>query len=257
MRRPFPHAYSRSTPHLMADKKIEKALYGPSLTEVALGAVLGLLVGFLAACVYLVFKPVIPVKELPKETALGAVYYIPGSELGGKAKGWEEKQKHFLTGGNVSLSEDELNAWSAATLVAAKPAPAAPAKAPAKPAPKEGEAKPDAPVYNGIFNPGPPNFRVVNGKLQIASKCVLNWYGAATEVVVLTTGQIMRLGDDIVFLPETFYLGSCPMHLIPGAMPWLESQILGKLPVSDDLKSAWAKLKGATLDGGTVNLTMR
>ena len=38
----------------MADKKLEKALYGPSMTEVALGAVLGLIVGVLAACVYLI-----------------------------------------------------------------------------------------------------------------------------------------------------------------------------------------------------------
>ena len=60
----------------MADKKLEKALYGPSMTEVALGAVLGLLLGLLAASVYLVFKPVAAVKELPKEPLRSVVYYI-------------------------------------------------------------------------------------------------------------------------------------------------------------------------------------
>src|SRR5688500_75518 len=65
----------------MADKKIEKALYGPSTTEVALGAILGLAAGLLAACVYLVFRPVLQVKEMPKEDDVvrGAIYFIPGS----------------------------------------------------------------------------------------------------------------------------------------------------------------------------------
>ena len=62
----------------MADKKVEKALYGPSTVEVALGAVLGLLAGVVLACVYLVFKPVEAVKEMPKETARGVVYHLAG-----------------------------------------------------------------------------------------------------------------------------------------------------------------------------------
>ena len=79
----------------MADKKLEKALYGPSMTEVALGAVLGLVIGVLGACVYLVFKPVALVKELPKEPLLSVVYYIPGNESNAKSKGWQAKQKQF------------------------------------------------------------------------------------------------------------------------------------------------------------------
>ena len=66
----------------MADKKIEKALYGPSLTEVALGAVLGFIVGIVAACAYLVFKPVQQVLVMPEKAkqSISVVYYLPGSE---------------------------------------------------------------------------------------------------------------------------------------------------------------------------------
>ena len=92
----------------MADKKIEKALYGPSVTEVALGAVLGLICGVLVACLYLVFKPVQQLKELPKEPSRSVVYYIPGSESSAKSKGWQAKQKQLIDGTGISLVEDEL-----------------------------------------------------------------------------------------------------------------------------------------------------
>lgn len=235
----------------MADKKLEKALYGPSTTEVALGAILGLIAGFLVACVYLVFKPVQQVKEMPKEPVRGAVYYIPGSDMSAKSKDLPAKQKAFVSGTGVSVSEDELNAWSTATFSGDSPAPAAPAgKAP--------EAKPAAnkPAYDGIFNPAVPNFKFVNGSVQIGTKCVLNWYGLTHEVVVLAIGHFARTGDDVVFVPEKLFLGSCPMHLIPGAAVPLFNHIAGKKKVPDEIKSAWAKVHDATIEGGTLKLTM-
>src|SRR6187431_338358 len=109
----------------MADKKIEKALYGPSTTEVALGAILGLAAGLLVACVYLVFRPVLQVKDMPKEKDVvrGAVYFIPGSDNSTKGKTYAAKQKALIGGAPVELTEDELNAWSIATFgEPAKPA---------------------------------------------------------------------------------------------------------------------------------------
>jgi hypothetical protein len=234
----------------MADKKIEKALYGPSTTEVALGAILGLAAGLLVACVYLVFKPVLQVKELPKEPVRGAVYYIPGSESTSKSKGLAAKQKAFIGGAGIELSEDELNAWSASTFGAT---PAAP-----KPAAKGAEAKPDAnqPAYDGIFNPGTPNFKFVGGNLQVGFKCVLNWYGLTQEVIVLSTGSLVLSGDDVVYVPQTLFLGSCPVHLIPGAAEPLASHLMGKKKVPDEIKSAWAKVNDATIEGPALKLTM-
>ena len=239
----------------MANKKIEKALYGPSTTEVALGAILGLIAGLVAACVFLIFKPVQQVKELPKEPSRGAVYYIPGDEAKNKSQGLAAKQKAFIAGSSVELNEQELNAWATATFGAA-PAPAA--KPAAKPGAKPAEPAKDAnqPSYDGIFNPATPNFKIKDGTLQIGFKCVLNWYGLTHEVIVLTTGTVTRSGDDIVYVPKTLFLGSCPVHLIPSVAGPLMSHLISKKKAPDEINSAWAKVKDATIEGSTLKLSM-
>ncbi len=241
----------------MADKKLEKALYGPSMTEVALGAVLGLIVGVLAACVYLVFKPVSQVKEMPKEVSRSVVYYIPGNEGSAKSKNWQAKQKQFLSNPTFTfdLVEEELNAW-ASTLAAAPTAPAPkpdakpPAKPPAKPAAPPAEAP--KPAVDGIFNPGRPNFKVVDGKLQVGGKCLLNWYGLTYETTIVTTGTFKKSGDSVVYSPETLYLGSCPVHLLPAASGALLSHLISRVKVPDEVHTAWAKLTGITIEGTTL-----
>ena len=240
----------------MANKKIEKALYGPSTVEVALGAVLGLVMGLLCACLYLVFRPVVQVKEMPKETVRGSVYYIPGSDATPKAKALPAKQKIFVAGGSVELNEDELNAWSAATFAAmAAPTPAKPAAKPATPAP--GPAAAATPAYDGILNPDRPNFKIKDGVMQIGFKCVLNWYGLTHEVIVLTTGTIQPSGDGFVYTPKTLYLGSCPVHLIPGAAKPLLDHLFTKKKAPDEINSAWAKATDVTLEGSTLKITMK
>ena len=236
----------------MANKKIEKALYGPSTVEVALGAILGLVAGLLVACGYLVFKPVLQVKELPKEPVRSAVYFIPGSDT--KAKALAAKQKVFVAGGNVDLIEDELNAWSAATFAAmlTPPAPKPGAK-PATPAP----AAAAAPAYDGILNPDRPNFKIKDGTLQIGFKCVLNWYGLTHQVIVLTTGTIQPSGEGFVYAPATLYLGSCPVHLIPGAAKPLLAYLFSRKKAPDEINSAWAKATNVVLDGSTLKITMK
>ena len=240
----------------MADKKLEKALYGPSMTEVALGAVLGLIVGVVACCVYLVFKPVALVKEMPAKDkqSVSVVYYVPGAESNAKSKGWQAKQKQFVAGKSIVVVEDELNAWS--TSIGGPPAP--PPPAPGKGAP----AKPGAPAApkppgEGIFLPGTPNFHMSNGKMQIGFKCTLNWYGLMTEVTVLTTGTIKKSGDQFAFAPETVFLGSCPVHLLPGAVGPLVAHLTEKRKTPDEIRAAWAKLSDVTIDGSTLKLTVQ
>ena len=238
----------------MADKKIEKALYGPSLTEVALGAILGLTAGVVGACIYLVFKPVMLVKDMPKEPLRGIVYYVPGSESN-KGKTFTAKQKQFIAGTSVTLIEDELNAW-AATAFTAAPAKSAPGAKGAKPEPA---AKPDdaKPNLDGIFNPGIPNFKITNGKLQIGTKCILNWYGLTKEVFVVTTGELVKSGDKFVYSAQTLYLGSCPMHLLPAVSGPLMSTLIDKRKAQDAINSAWAKLSDVAIEGNTLKLTVQ
>ncbi|HWA28191.1 MAG TPA: hypothetical protein VG734_21245 [Lacunisphaera sp.] len=236
----------------MADKKIEKALYGPSLLEVALGAILGLFAGVLAACVYLVlFKPVMTVKELPKEPVRGVIYYVPGAESNAKGRTWQAKQKSFIAGSNVTLVEEELNAWAASAFAAAPAKPAPGAKAGDKP------AAPSGPALDGIFNPGNPNFRIIDGKLQIGTKCILNWYGLTKEVMLVTRGDIVRSGDKFKFSANQLYLGSCPVHLLPAAAGPLMSTLIDKKKAPDDINSAWAKLNDVSIEGNTLKLTVQ
>lgn len=229
----------------MADKNIEKALYGPSMTEVALGAVLGLIAGVLVACVYLVFKPVAQVKEMPKEPLRSVVYFIPGNESTAKSRGWQAKQKQIIAGKALSLSlvEDELNAW-ANTLASPTPAP--------KPGAKPEDAP--KPAGDGVFNPGKPNFRIMGDKLQIAGKCLLNWYGLTHEVTYLATGTFTKSGDSVGFSAERVYLGSCPFHLLPAVSGPLVSHLIARVKVPDELRAGWAKLDSATIEGGALKL---
>lgn len=239
----------------MADKKIDKALYGPSVTEVALGAVLGLVVGVLAACVYLVFKPVSQVKELPKEPLRSVVYYIPGGESSAKSRTWQAKQKQFVAGTSVSVVEDELNAWSG-TLGAATPAAAKPAAAKPKPGDKA-KADDSKPAEDGIIIPYAPNFKVVGDKLQVGLKCTLNWYGLTYDTTVIATGGFAKSGDQVAFVPDKVYLGSCPLHLLPSVPGLLVSHVIAKEKVSDEMRTAWAKLTAVTIEGGAVKLTVQ
>jgi hypothetical protein len=227
----------------MADK-IEKALYGPSMTEVVCGALLGLLAGVVAASVYLVFKPVLTVRELPKEQPRGVVYFLPGLEGRARSSGWQAKQKQFLDGKSVQVVEDEINAWVGTVTPAVAAAP--------KPAKKEGGTA--APASNAIFTPSKPNFKIVNDKLQIGMTCTLNWYGLATDVVLQSIGTFAKEGDHFVYTPETVYLGSCPLHMLPGASGLLVSHVTNTEKISDEFRLAWNKLNDVGVGGGALKL---
>ncbi len=232
----------------MADKKVEKALYGPSTVEVALGAVLGLLLGVVFAAVYLVLKPVTAVKEMPKEPVKGAVYYLSGKTDANKARGWQAKSTTFVKGGSIVLTEEELNAWASSLL-----APAAPAKPGDKPATPPPAGAPAA--NNDFLSASGLNFRLEGDKLHISQKVLLNYYGVAKEVVMQAEGGFARSGDGFAFKPERVYLGSCPLHMLPGVTPALAKALVAKQKVPDDFRAAWAKISEMAVDGGLLKIT--
>lgn len=237
----------------MADKKIQKALYGPSTVEVALGALLGFLLGLVAACLFLVFlKPVQQVKEMPKADKVvpGVVYYLPGADNTVKGRNWTSKQKVLIAGGEAILLEEELNAWSAS--LAAPPPPPPPAKG--KPGAKPAEPAPAA-APQGFLTASTPNFRFVGDKLQIGLKCTLNVFGLfSQEVIVLAVGDFAKGGDGTVFKPETFYLGSCPLHKLPAASAPIISRVLAAQKIPDEIRTMWAKVTSASVAGGQLKI---
>jgi hypothetical protein len=232
----------------MADKKVEKALYGPSTFEVALGAGLGLLAGVALACVYLVFKPVQAVKEAPKEPVKGVVYYRAGNLDSAKSRSWQAKLATFMQGGAVVANEEELNAW--ASSLHAAPAPAA-----AKPGEKAAPAAPATPAASEFLSASGLNFRLDGDRLHVAQKVLLNYYGVTKEVVFQASGTFARGGSGYVFAPTEVYFGSCPLHAVPGAVGVLTKALLAKQKVPDDFRTAWAKVAEIGVEGGLLKVT--
>lgn len=246
----------------MANVKIEKALYGPSWLEVALGAVLGLLVGVATACLYLTFKPVKTVKEPVKDDdrVAGMVYYQPG-RTDGPSQAWQTKQKRFLAGGSIDLNEAELNAWAAVELKGTAPKkapagapaqpPAAPAKAPADAA-KAAEPAPGSQFLSG----GQVNFRLVGDRLQFGYTCHLDYFGLGTDVLVHAVGRLKSTSDGVEFDADEFYIGSCPLTKLAGAGLPIMGRLLSLHPVSAEMKEAWRRVTEARIEGGVLKLSV-
>jgi len=244
----------------MADKKIEKALYGPSTTEVALGALLGFIVGVVVAIGYLVWKPVQRVPALPKEVVPNVVYFIPGNESSTRARNWQAKVKTLTTGGEVAFTEEELNAFAGSLetppaekkpATSAKPAPPPKPAEPAKPGDKD--AKPAAPEE--MFSASGLNFKILkNDKLQISMKCALNYYGIGVEVFAVATGTFGRSGSGYAFQPETFFFGSCPLHKLPSGEAFVTARILGAFKLAD-LSRTWDKVNSVKIENGLLKIS--
>jgi hypothetical protein len=239
----------------MADKKIEKALYGPSTTEVALGALLGFLLGVVVAVVYLVWKPVQRVPQMPKDVVANVVYFIPGSENSTRGRGWQAKLKTLTNGGTVTFNEEELNAF-AATIEPPPTGTSSQSAEGAKPAKPGDPAKPaDAKPQGNFFTSSGLNFRILkNDLLQISMKCAVNYYGIGTEVFVVATGTFARNGDAYAFQPETYYFGSCPLHKLPIGSAFVTNRILGSFKLPDSMR-AWDKISSMKIEGGVIKVT--
>jgi hypothetical protein len=221
------------------NKKLERELNGPSWTEVILGVVLSLALGATLAAVYLVFKPVATVREMPKEPAEGVVYYLEGARNSSKARDAAAKQASFIGGGTVVLNEEELNALTAAATA---------------PAPKA-DGKKDPAAAQSVAA-GAPNFRIRDGVMQIGVPVNLNLAGFAQRVIVQARGGFEKHGDIFVFAPSELYVGSCPLQNLPAAKGIVMKKVLGAAKVPEDLAAAWGNLSDVTVEGSTLKLTM-
>ena len=225
--------------------KFDRSRYGPGWLEVILGTLLSAVLGVVLAAAYFVFKPVATVRELPKEPLPGVVYYIEGSRDDSRARRLPAKEKFFLKGGSVVVNEDELN--TAANPLAdlsqsAKAAAAAAAPAAATP----------------LLAPGPPNFRIHDGSMQITVPVRLRVELASLDLTipVQATGHFVRRVDTFVFVPSTMYVGSCPIERMPAVMSLLESKLLRAQPIPADIMAAWTRLADVMIDGSNLRLTM-
>jgi hypothetical protein len=217
------------------NKKVQRALYGPGIVEVLLGAVLSLALGMILAGLYLVFKPVAVVNKLPTadKREEGMVYYVQGAKGSGEGSQLLRKQQLFLEGSSVVLNEYELNTWMASSNDASK-----------KP------VDPKAPAANQL------NFHISKGVLQIGIPYTVDLLGLNGAVIIQTQGTFVKEGDEFVYEPSTIYIGSLPAHRIPILLTVLKKKMYSAQELPDDLAAAWKKLANVSIEGNLLRLTM-
>lgn len=231
-------------------KKVDRALHGPSWTEVILGAVLALLLGGALGAVLLILRPVVEVREEPKERASKTVYYIPGSNNAAKAREALAKRKAFVEGQSVTVVEDEINALLAASAASEKAKAGQQGKA-ATPADK---SAPAGNASSDYIAAGVPNVRIREGVLQVGVPVTIDLLGK--KVIAQASGGFVKQGDIFVYEPETLHLGSCPVQRLPFLSGFVRSKFLAGQSIPEDIKTAWTKLANVTIEGNAVKLTM-
>lgn len=218
---------------------------GPSWTEVFIGAFLSLVIGVLLGAAYLVLKPAValrtPLKE--EERKAETVYYMEGSRDGNKGRGSELKRKQFAQGASVTLIEDDINLAIPQQKASATPAPAA----------KAGD-KVETPTATAVV--APPNFRIREGVVQLASPIKVNVLGVDSTIVILAKGTFAKKGDVWAFVPNSISAGSCPLDRLPVVKTLVYEKFIASYPVPEDVATSWAKLVAVNVEGNELKLTM-
>ncbi|MBI5382859.1 MAG: hypothetical protein HZA31_13250 [Opitutae bacterium] len=228
----------------MSLSKAERALHGPSWFEIIFGAALSVVLGVVLAATYLVLKPVISVKTMPKEPVAGAIYFIEGSKDTSKGKTWLRKRQALLEGQSVVLSEDELNTILVTPTEKPKGGAGQPAPTAANP----------APASDALLVPGPINFRIADGMLQIGLPVKVSLFDAS--VVIQAAGGFVKKGETFCFEPKSFYVGSCPVHRLPMVAGFVTKRLLAAQSIPSELDSAWKKLADVTVEPKVLKLAM-
>jgi hypothetical protein len=236
----------------MVSSKIERANRGPNILEVFLGATLSLALGVAAALFYLIVQPVqVGLAEAKAEPG-GPVTYVKGSQDEDHGKQWLRKKQLFTEGTSVDVNEDELNAWMTAG-TEPEPPKAANAKPPAP-------GQPAAPAASGkLIQFGTPNFRIANKMLQIGSEgeIDLDMLGIKRPLILQTSGRFVKIGGRIIFVPAQFYIGSCPLHKLPGVAAFVFDHLLAEMKVPGDIAAAWKKLASVSVQENSLLLTVQ
>jgi len=272
----------------MKNRRLERALYGPTIYEVTIGLLLSISLGAALAILFLVFKPAEVVAQLPKEDErkVDRVYYVAGTADSAKGKQWMRKRQLLVdsTPGEISFSEDDLNLCLMTTTDAGKQATEKQAKALLEAAAKTAAAKPvgkpgskpsskpaatPAPAIAAapeelppeeLITPSVPNFRIRDGVVQIGLQSTINPLGYVFPVVVQARGGFVKQDDVFVYVPETVMIGSFPLHRFPHATEYLMKFLTEKATTGEamptELLAAWKKVKNVTVDGKVIKVTI-
>ena len=229
--------------------KVERALYGPSLSEVLIGAALSVVIGALIGLALLVTKPVLKVSEIPKDAPSGQIYFIDGAHLPARMADIDAKEKKLLAGQSVSFDESELN------LMFEPSAPQAEgSKGAGKPDPK---APAPAAAPSGFLTLGKLSFRLHDNLLQLAAPLTVSALGFSTDVIVQVNGDFQKSDGVYHFVPSSILVGSCPLEHLPVIPGLLVQKVEAGMKFPPELEDAWAKLSLVAVQGTTLKLVAR
>jgi hypothetical protein len=198
-----------------------------------------------------VTTPVKVVRDVPKEPEEHVVYYTEGTRLTEQGKQWMRKKQLFLEGSSVSLNENELNAWIRAETGTPPPPP-----------PKSDTnpklTQPLAPPPATLFQVDGLNFRIRDGVIQLGCRATLNLelFNLSLPMIAQVAGHFERRGDVFALVPDKCYVGSFPVHKVPGLDRLTLGFLLSRVPVSAEIRAAWKKVTNAAVDGDTLRLSI-
>ncbi len=223
----------------MAFASSEPLPHDPGLFEITAGIILSISLGAILACLSLVSRPVETVRELPKDAVAGTIYYLPGNDAAQAGRQWMRKRQILAEKqpGQVAFIEDELNAWARAVF-------------------KDAAAKDDEKSSLPTVSTGTPNFRIRENQLQIAFDCELSYSGLSAKTVVQLRGEIEKVGDRFVFVPDDIWVGGLPAGRIAGLGDYIAGRLLSAQSVPEDVQAGWSALSYARVEGKQLVLKM-
>ncbi len=213
---------------------------GPRPVEIAIAAVLSLILGVVGAAVFLAFQEPEEVVGTPPEEdrVFGVVYYVPPS-MGNQAHAtWQVKQTAVQQGrsGTIPLVAEELNQWAARTF------------------PESDEEGGDKPAIH--VSPGTPGFRMEEGVFHVSMPLEWSAFGASREFLGQAHGGFAEENGVHVFDYERVYIGSMPVPGILGLSDMVVNRVASAFEVSDELREGWAGLESVTVEEETLQLTI-
>lgn len=226
---------------MVSTKKMDRARNGPGMFEIVFGVVLSVVLGALLGVIHLVFKPVEVVAKMPEEIVAGQVYFVEGAVNSGKARQWTRKRQMLADGAaaDVTFTEEELNAWMASANVQPKK-----------------NADPAAAAPAALFTPERVNFRIQGGSLQVGMLGKIEAVGVTQDLVFHTRGTFVEGAEGYVFAPDQLYVGSLPVHKVPGLTELLMKRVAEAQALPEDLMTTWKKLKLVAVEDNVLRLVL-
>ncbi len=201
--------------------------------------ILGVFLGISTAAGTLILEPVRVARKAPsEEDKKGEIYYIAGSRIGSKGAKWLFKKQALVEGrvGELSLVEEELNQWMSSSYESRR-------------------SRLELPAIKMEIRAELPVFRIANGMFQVGMPVEYSSFGKRWKIYTQVQGSFEKEGDVFAFVPQRFYVGSCPIPNAQGISRSFFYRYKNSFEIPEDLQHAWANLADVRIEGNTLLLT--